>query len=421
MEGINRRLASTKVWAELSKAEARAFLLRHQGLNGASSFKGPSGVLAYVRRVGCIQYDPLDVVGRNADLVLQSRVAGYRRPMLDTLLYGDRHLLDGWDKMASIYLTEDWPCFARLRQRRTEEVEALLHRRASEAALDVTEPILAILSEKGPMLSTGIQMGKAEPGSWGHRNLAGAAMDYLFVAGRIGVHGKRSTQRIYDLIERLLPQELLSEPEPFADEDAFVRWYVTRRVGSVGLLWNRNGGGWLGQFLENKTRRTEAIAALAEAGTLLRIGVEGEAEPFWMRQADAWQLEGGVASEASSGKDARASVRVLAPLDNLIWDREMASRLFGLTYSWEVYVPVHKRKYGYYVLPVLMGDRFVGRFEPEPHRGTAPLQIRRWWWEEDLCAGKGVGKRMKHAVRTGLQQFAAYLGTELHPEDPPGW
>jgi uncharacterized protein YcaQ len=189
----------------------------------------------------------------------------------------------------------------------------------------------------------------------------------------------------------------------------------------VGLLWNRNGGGWLGQYLENKTTRTKAITELAEAGTLLRVQVEDETEPFWMREADAWQLEGGTASNASSVGGTGQPVRVLAPLDNLIWDREMARRLFGLDYSWEVYVPVHKRKYGYYVLPVLMGDRFVGRFEPEPQRGDAPLQIRRWWWEEDLCVGKGVGKRMKHAVKKGLHQFAAYLGTELHPEDPPGW
>jgi hypothetical protein len=421
MDGMNREHDFARVWAELSKAEARAFLLRYQGLDGGSPFKGTTGVREYVRRVGCIQYDPLDVVGRNADLVLQSRVAGYRRPMLDKLLYGERHLLDGWDKMASIYLTEDWPRFSRLRQKRTEEVKWVLQRRSSEAALEVTEAILEILAEKGPMLSTGIRMGKAEPGAWGHRNLAGAAMDYLFVAGRIGVHGKRNTQRIYDLIERLLPQTLLSEPEPFADEDAFVRWYVTRRVGSVGLLWNRNGGGWLGQYLENKTTRTKAITELAEAGTLLRVQVEDETEPFWMREADAWQLEGGTASNASSVGGTGQPVRVLAPLDNLIWDREMARRLFGLDYSWEVYVPVHKRKYGYYVLPVLMGDRFVGRFEPEPQRGDAPLQIRRWWWEEDLCVGKGVGKRMKHAVKKGLHQFAAYLGTELHPEDPPGW
>ena len=406
---------------ELSKTEARQFLLRHQGLSASRTFHGTAGIPDLVRRIGCIQYDPLDVVGRNADLVLQSRITGYRRPMLDKLLYEDRVLLDGWDKMASVFLAEDWPRFARVRKKRTDETEHVLRRRSSEEALDIADAVLHILQENGPMLSTKIRMGKAIPGAWGHRNLAGATMDYLFVSGRIGIHGKRGTQRIYDCIERLLPEALLRTEEPFMDEDAFVRWYVARRVGSIGLLWNRNGGGWLGQYLENKARRTTVLADLEETGRLLRVQMEGEAEPFWMRQEDSWQLNGLSGSEATAKERSGEDVRVLAPLDNLIWDRDMTRRLFGLDYSWEVYVPAHKRKYGYYVLPVLMGDRFVGRFEPEPQRGDAPLRIHRWWWEADLSTDKAAGKRLKSAVKKGLQHFAAYLGTELAHEDPPGW
>ena len=99
----------------LGKAQARRFLLAHHALWPPRQLEGKAGVMDYVRHVGCIQFDPINVVGCNPDLVLQSRVAGYRPVLLDELLYQDRQLVDGYDKVASIYLTADWPCFARRR------------------------------------------------------------------------------------------------------------------------------------------------------------------------------------------------------------------------------------------------------------------------------------------------------------------
>jgi uncharacterized protein YcaQ len=98
--------------------------------------------------------------------------------------------------------------------------------------------------------------------------------------------------------------------------------------------------------------------------------------------------------------------RILAPLDNLIWDRRMVREIFGFDYTWEVYTPVPKRKYGYYVLPVMDGSRFVARFEPERHRRGCPLTVRNWWWEPDACPDHGMRTR----VEAALDRFAAYLG-----------
>ncbi len=393
----------------MTKGQARKFLLRYQGLDEKGPFIGESGVQAYVRRVGCIQYDPLDVVGRNADLVLQARIPGYHREMLDKLLYADRLLIDGWDKMASIYLTEDWPRFHRLRKLRGEEIEQLLQRRSSSGALEILDEIMTAFQEKGPMLSTQLKMGEADVGNWGHRNLSGAAMDYLFNVGKIGISGKRGTQRIYDRIGNLLPESHLNAEEPFPDERSYVKWYTERRVGSIGLLWSRSGGGWLGHHLSNKSLRLSVLDELAEEGRLKTVSIEGITEPFYLRAKDVPLLEAVSAeADASSGTSGKKPVvRVLAPLDNLIWDRDMTERIFGLQYSWEVYLPVEKRKYGYYVLPVLYGDRFVARFEPEPQRGADPIRIRNWWWEKDFVADRQV----KADIKAGLGTFAGYLGT----------
>ncbi len=387
----------------VSKAQARRFLLQYHGLDGTDSFRGLDGILSYLRRVGCIQYDPLDVVGRNADLVLQARISGYSRDMLDKLLYMDRSLIDGWDKMASILLAEDWPFFRRIRERQGVEIAHLLRRRSSEGALDLKDVIFRAFHEKGPMLSTQMKMGEAGKGRWGHRNLSGAAMDYLFNTGEIGIQGKKGTQRIYDLIDNLLPEELLNFPEPFPDEHSFVRWYVARRIASVGLLWARNGGGWLGQHLSNKALRLSVLAELTDDGLLQRVFIDGITEPFHIRTEDVPML-----NRITTEHEEKPVTRVLAPLDNLIWDRDMTRRIFGFEYTWEVYLPVDKRKYGYYVLPVLYGDRIVARFEPIPQRGNSPLTIRNWWWEKDIT----VNARLKDDMRSGLRRFAGYLGTE---------
>ena len=102
----------------------------------------------------------------------------------------------------------------------------------------------------------------------------------------------------------------------------------------------------------------------------------------------------------------------LAPLDNLIWDRDMTEELFDFKYSWEVYTPVAKRKYGYYVLPVLYKNRFIARFEPEKCRGKEPLQIKNWWWEPNV---KPTENMMK-AVGDAFCRFSKYLGVEMMEE-----
>jgi uncharacterized protein YcaQ len=136
--------------------------------------------------------------------------------------------------------------------------------------------------------------------------------------------------------------------------------------------------------------------------------VEGIADRLYIRKEDAQYLEQPVEFDGE--------MRVLAPLDNFLWDRLLIEKLFGFKYSWEVYLPVEKRKYGYYVLPVLYRNQLVARFEPEQHRGTEPPRIKQWWWENAAAAPE-----LAAAAESGLKQFAAYLGAEgFDPASVPG-
>lgn len=382
----------------LSKSEARRFLVNYQGLNDICDYQETAGVLSYIGKVGCIQYDPLNVIGRNADLVLQSRVENYKPSILEDLLYKERSLIDGWDKMMAIYSSSDWPYFKRLRKERVLEIEFALGHRNSLRALEHLDEVKAIVAKEGPLQSNKIDIGSENPGSWGHRKLSSVALDYLFNVGELGIHSKKNTQKVYDLIENLLPEEVLLQ-EPFDTDDEFYQWYVYRRLGSIGLLWERNMGGWLGHFISNSKIRNPMLQNLLSEGEIEQFFIEDMKQPFYIRKKDLGYL---------NSKPKNDSVRFLAPLDNLLWDRLLIKTIFDFEYSWEVYTPVAKRKYGYYVLPVLYNDCFVARFEPEIYRGESEVRIKNWWWEPNIT----VNEKLIYDLKEGFQRFCRFLGAE---------
>ncbi len=385
----------------LSNEMARNFLVNYQNLNGYGNLEGHAGVESYMNKVRCIQFDPLNVVGRNPDLVLQSRVKNYQEKILFDLLYNDRTLIDGADKVLSILLLEDYLKMTRVRKATTEELKGIFANRGSLEALEILDEIKDFIRNNGPQPSNKIKIGgKAKEGRWGHKKLSSAALDYLYHSGQLGIKTKQKTQKVYDLSENLFPKTLLIGEDPFQTEREFLKWYIKRRVGSIGLVWNKNTGAWVGQYIYNRNPRTEIIYELVEEGELLAYQIEGSKEIYYMRKEDECYLE----------KEANNNVaQFIAPLDNLIWDRGMLEEIFHFKYSWEVYTPVTKRKYGYYVLPVLYRNHFIARFEPEKNRGNAPLQIKHWWWEPNII----VTEDMIEAIKDAFCRFSMYLGVEM--------
>jgi hypothetical protein len=378
--------------------QARSFLVRYQFLDNSSSLYGKDGVMQFFNKVGCIQFDPFNIVGRNADLVLQSRISDYKAKMLESLLYKERSLVDGWDKVMSIYPTEDWPYFHLVREVRGKETIATLQNRNSAHALDYIDIVVDTLAENGAMQPKQIGKTAVDKGSWGHGNVYSAAMDYLFHTGKLGVSKKLNVIKVYDLIENLIPPHILEQPAIFESEHDFYKWYVYRRIASVGMLWNRNGGGWYGTLIPDKKTRQQIFDELVDDGSVTAIEVEGIADRFYARTGDI--------SFETSGQSEDESVRFIAPLDNLIWDRDMTSKLFSFDYTWEVYVPAAKRKYGYYVLPVLCGNRFIARFEPE--KSPTHFCIKNWWWEKDIV----VTDELIDMCIQAMEKFAVYLEKE---------
>lgn len=381
----------------ISKNELCSYLIHYHSLDCFDRLSGESGVKKYFKKIGSIQYDPLDVVGRNPNLVLQSRIKGFTTDILDKLLYKDRILVDAWDKEMSIYKTEDWPYFNRIRACRGEGCKNTLARRGQTEVLLYTNQILGELKTRGPLGAKDIDLGKCKSGRWGHKKIAGAGLDYLFTIGKLGVYDRKNAIKIYDIIENLIPAKILGAKEPFGENNDFLEWYFLRRVGSIGIHWLRNGLGWNGFFLNDSKLRVKIFESLEKKGLIIKVTAPEINENFFIRQQDIKLLH--------KKPDYDNNIRFLAPLDNMLWDRLMVHKIFNFQYSWEVYLPVEKRKYGYYVLPVLYQNRLIARMEPTKQEIGKPFSIKNWWWEP----GISMNNDLKNAIKNGLKLFSEYL------------
>lgn len=379
----------------ITKEELRQFLVNYHNLNDSESFVGRDGIIKYFNRVGSIQYDPLNVVGRNPDLVLQAKVQGYKPDMLYSLLYKEHALVDGFDKEMCIYRVEDYPFFSKVREAQAEKTKYVLSNRGQLDALDILDEVREHIRENGITGTKDISIGEGKKCTWGHKKLSSAALDYLYNTGELTVADKKGIQKYFDFTSKVIPREYCYKYD-FENEEEFLKWFIKRRIKSIGALWERNGGGWLGNYISDSGKRKAVLEKLCQEGDILRFYVSGLKVPFYIAKEDESYFE---------FKEEKKIAKFLAPLDNMLWDRDMITKVFDFDYRWEVYTPVVKRKYGYYVLPVIYGNEFIGRFEPEKINAKEPFTIKSWFWEP----GVEITDEMLEALDVAISRFAEYL------------
>ena len=227
--------------------------------------------------------------------------------------------------------------------------------------------------------------------------LSSATLDYLYNKGMLCVKEKKGTQKYFDLTERVLPG-IYSLYDDMSMEE-FLDWYIKRRIACIGMMWDKRGGAWQGHYLDQNDIRGTTLKGLVERGELDVGQIEGINTEFYMLP----ELKQGL-KEVQLGDD----TRFIAPLDNMMWDRAFVEKVFDFSYRWEVYTPVVKRKYGYYVIPVMYQHRFVARFEPEIVSKSKEFCIKHWWWEPDITPSE----TMIESIINEMNRFAEFLGTE---------
>jgi uncharacterized protein len=303
---------------EVQVEEARRIAIRAQALDGSTS-----GVLETVRRLGFLQLDPISSVAPPQHLVLWSRLGAFDTAELDRLLWQERKLVE-W--RAFVYPIEDLPMLKAFMRRRDRPMDRRTTEWIKERAA-YRRHVLKELRERGPLLSREIADAPSHRREdhrwWGQRQM-GLMLELLAARGEVAVVGRQGKQRIWDLAERWYPEtETLALPKAR-------RLYEEKRFRALGVQLQRG-----------------------------RLVAHPEAE------------DGPVPER----------VTFLSPFDRLVHDRARAESLWGFYYRLEMYVPAAKREYGYYVLPILRGDRLVGRIEPVFDRKSRKLDVKGVWWE----------------------------------------
>ena len=398
--------------ASISVGQARRLALHAQGL--ATAPESGTTVAGVVARIGCLQLDPIGVVARSPLLVLRARLRGgthdsHERALLKAA-YRERHLFDYWCHEASLCHIDDLPLH---RWAMRTYVERLSPARAMvrewlEANAAFADHIVGELERDGPLRAREIEDHSEVGWEWGwwtdevseRQNIA-RMLDRLWMQGRIGIGGRIGIERHWDLMSRCLPPGALAA----ADADLLEEAEVTRRavMRAVGML----GVARAPHIAAHFTRRRYpglggagkgALGELERAGKLVRVEVEGLRGEWWAEPAS---LEG--VGDLEPGSRTLA----LSPFDNLLCDRARTAELFGFDHRLEIYVPAAKRRWGYYVLPILHRERIVARADLRIDRdGDEPVM-------RVLALHEEPGRRAGGAIRRALESLARWRGAEL--------
>jgi len=385
---------------------ARRFLVAHQALAPARSLEGgPDAVLEVFRRLGSIQFDPLAVAGRTHDLVLHARVADYDPAWCD-LLYDRREIFEAYNKGLSLVLTSDFPWF---RGTLSRNAPRLLAENA-----DVTGRVLDRIRSEGPLSSLDFERSQGGTTDWfGLRtNTVRAVLEAYAVTGVLGLARRDGNRRYYDLLERLLPADVLAHSVPLTEQ---LRHKLLSRYRAHGLLgvagpdiFGGVGPAKPDPRWPDAPGRTALREELVHDGELVTVEIEGVRGKRFVLAGEVALLE--------APPEPPPSVAFLPPFDPLVWDRPLLGSLFEFDYVWELFIPPAKRRWGWYVLPMLYRDRLVGRIEPRIDRDGGRVQILDLWWEDGFAPRRTEGfvDAMRDALRAYLR-FASANRLEWPP------
>jgi uncharacterized protein YcaQ len=358
-------------------------------------------VLEVFRKLGSIQFDPIAVAGRNHDLVLHARVAGYEPGWCD-VLYEHREIFEATNKAMSFVPTSEFPWFRHVMGRKGPRFHAAVL--ADNAT--VAERVLERIRAEGPLSSQDFELESGPTKDWFGlpENAVRAVLEAYTVAGVIGLARREGNRRYYDLLERLLPAELLAQR---VSEREQLRHKLLSRYRAHGLLGSGGAGGTFDRIAPprstpERTGRNELHQELVELGTLVPVDVEGLRGKRLVLSEELALLQ--------APPDPGHSVAFLAPFDSLLWDNALLRGLFDFEYVWEGFFPPTKRRWGYYVLPIVFGDRFVGRIEPRIDRDGARVEVLDVWWEDGFAPGRADG--FVNAMRDALSAYLRFAGAD---------
>jgi uncharacterized protein len=387
---------------------ARRFILGKQGLWPGRRWRGSEGTEAAIRAMEYLQLDPLQILARSQDITLHSRVLDYTPGLWEELAYQQRKFFDwgGWLAVRPMEELPHWRVVMR-RERDGDYGDSRLRRMGREH-FEAIEEMRAILRERGTVSNRDFAMAsRKRTQSYRGRKDSALALYYLWCTGEVMTHHRENFERVYALTETVAPASLIRE----SDEAEADRFLIKKDVSFSGLsLPSRVAESFRG-YGESGHATKQLLGAMGADGDLIEVQVEG-----WKQVHYALGSDAAVLCELSAGRvpatwtpletNTTQEVVFLAPLDH-VSARGRAKVLFGFDYVWEVYKPEHRRKFGYYTLPVLWGDRLVARFDSKLDRTAGTFVVLGLWLEDEA---HGLDEAFAAALARGLARFMRFLG-----------
>jgi uncharacterized protein YcaQ len=383
---------------EISRDEAARFLVKHLGLARFQKARGAPGVRAALEQLRAIQLDPLDAIGTNADLVAMARVRGLRRgDVYEALL--PHHAFEHFAKERCLLPPRAFPFY---RDRMVETPWWRSGERARRVDASMLASVEAEVRARGPISAGELEdRGRVEPLDWsgwkGTSSAAKMALEMLWTRCAVVVTGRRGREKLYDVPERALPSH-----HAVACDRAFESWALVERVTGAGLLAEAMSPSW---SMLKGARRGPLIQELVEVGAVERVRVEG--------RAGGYLAPAGFRSRIRGSTD--DAMRILGPLDPLLWDRGLVHHAFDFEYVWEVYKPAKQRRWGWYVCPLLHRGRLVGRIDARIDGET--LVVDRLFREEGVPLDEDALDACleRHAAACGASAFKRPKRTPRSP------
>lgn len=408
-----------------SRRAVAALFLARQHLTRPRSHRFTEGALTTFVGEACgLQIDSVNVVERAHLLTLWSRFGEFDRAAFDRLVYRRRALFEFLSHVACFVDSRDLPLFRAV----MDAIPDSFRRRYRYPGRQqpFVDEVEAAIAARAPLGNSGFERPKgSKGGGWWTWKPATHALDFLWKAGRIGVHSRRNFEKLYAPMSTVLPQA--AAVTPLAAED-LPRERVLRSLRAMGAATMDDlRSYWTWPPLKAPVLR-RTLAALAHEGLVTEVAVEHQRQPWFVRTEDLPEL-----ARAAKARRPSRGTTLLCPFDSFLWHRERILRLWGFHYRIEIYVPGHKRRHGYYVLPVLHEGQFVARVDPKLHRERGVLEARKVTFEPWLVRGQsapgaawGVAKRddVCRGIAESLHSLARFTGAgrvALGGVSPAAW
>lgn len=404
----------------ISPGTARRLAITKQHLAHERYEPTAKGIYQVVNDIGCLQLDPLSTVARSHTLVVFSRVGPYKISDLDDLIYRDRKLFEYWAHAASIVLTQEYPVH-HLRMREYAKGDDPWYQRV-RAWIEQNKPlhdrILREIKRNGPISLRALTEGGEAPKAWvssgwtGDRNVS-RMLDFLWMQGKVMVARREGLNKYWDLSERVLPEWT---PRDKWSEQQVVNHAAQKSLKALGVATERHIAAHYtaGRYPELRKH----LNRLEQTRVIERVHV-GDKQGVWKGDYYIHSADLPLVEKLERGEFDGRTV-LLSPFDNLVRDRVRNLQFWDFDYKIEIYTPQAKRKYGYYVLPILHNDRLIGRIDPKMDRASRVLNVNAVYAEPNAPQNLKTGRAVRDAIEE-LGEFLDATKINFTSRVPDGW